>query len=166
VISASGSARQWALEKLRMGSRLRINSSLTPLDRAQSQLWKQATTVGGGGPQLVKDGRIEITTAAEKMLPNFATDRHPRTAVGKLRDGRILFVTVDGRQPGLSVGMSLNELAALLLEFGATEAINLDGGGSTTMVIKNRIVNKPSDTSGERPVSDAILVFSREARNR
>ena len=58
-------------------------------------------------------------------------------------------------------GVSLTMLADLLLEFGAVEAINLDGGGSTTMVIKNKLVNKPSDATGERPVSDAILVYPR-----
>ena len=52
-------------------------------------------------------------------------------------------------------------LAELLLEFGAVDAINLDGGGSTTMVVRDKIVNKPSDETGERPVSDAILVFSK-----
>ena len=57
--------------------------------------------------------------------------------------------------------MSLTMLADLLIEFGAVEAINLDGGGSTTMVIKNKLVNKPSDATGERPVSDAILVYAR-----
>jgi exopolysaccharide biosynthesis protein len=57
--------------------------------------------------------------------------------------------------------MSLNTLAELLLEFGAVAAINLDGGGSTTMVIHDKVVNRPSDQTGERPVSDAILVFSR-----
>jgi exopolysaccharide biosynthesis protein len=161
VISAGGTARKWAMDNLPTGSWLKLNSTLTPLDREQSQLWKQATSIIGGGPQLIKDGRVQITTAAEKMLPNFATDRHPRTAVARLHDGRVLFVTVDGRQAGVSVGMSLTELASLLLEFGADEAINLDGGGSTTMVVKSRTVNKPSDTGGERPVSDALLVFSR-----
>jgi exopolysaccharide biosynthesis protein len=68
-------------------------------------------------------------------------------------------VTVDGRQPGESIGMSLTMLADLLIEFGASEAINLDGGGSTTMVIRNTVVNKPSDATGERPVSDAILIY-------
>jgi exopolysaccharide biosynthesis protein len=58
--------------------------------------------------------------------------------------------------------MSLNELADLLLEFGVIEAINLDGGGSTTMVVENKVVNKPSDQAGERPVSDALLVFLRK----
>jgi exopolysaccharide biosynthesis protein len=57
--------------------------------------------------------------------------------------------------------MSLHTLADLLLELNATDAINLDGGGSTTMVLKQKVVNRPSDQTGERPVSDAILVFSR-----
>ena len=73
--------------------------------------------------------------------------------------GKLLLVTVDGRQPGVSAGMTLEMLAEVLLEFGAVDAMNLDGGGSTTMVIHNGIVNRPSDQTGERPVSDAILVF-------
>jgi exopolysaccharide biosynthesis protein len=71
-------------------------------------------------------------------------------------------VTVDGRQPNVSVGMSLNELAEMLLEFGAVEAMNLDGGGSTAMFVKDKVVNQTSDKTGERPVSDAILVTLRK----
>ena len=94
------------------------------------------------------------------MAGNFATDRHPRTAIAKTADGKLLMVTVDGRQPKISVGISLYSFAELLLELNAIDAINL-GGGSTTMVVKQKIVNRPSDQTGERPVSDAILVFSR-----
>jgi exopolysaccharide biosynthesis protein len=106
----------------------------------------------------VRGGRIDITAKREKMLPAFATDRHPRSAVASLSDGRVILAVVDGRQPA-SVGMSLEELARLLLEHGATNAMNLDGGGSTAMVVQGRIVNRPSDVLGERPVSDAILVM-------
>ena len=70
-------------------------------------------------------------------------------------------VTVDGRSAE-SVGMNLNELAAFLLELGAIDAMNLDGGGSTTMFLDGKVVNKPSDKEGERRVSDAILVFPRK----
>jgi exopolysaccharide biosynthesis protein len=160
VISASGAARDWALRNLRRGVRVRLNLSLSPVEIEQTD-WKQATSIIGGGPQLIKNGRVEITNAAEKILPSFVSDGHPRTAIARLRSGQILLVTVDGRQPGESIGMSLTMLADLLLEFGAVEAINLDGGGSTTMVIRNKLVNKPSDATGERPVSDAILLFSR-----
>ena len=161
VVSASGSARRWALDNLRTGARLNLNTALTPVESEQVSLWKQAASIIGGGPQLIKNGRVEITNTAEKILPSFVSDGHPRTAIAKLKSGQILLVTVDGRQPGESIGMSLTMLAGLLLEFDATDGINLDGGGSTTMVIRNKIINKPSDATGERPVSDAILVFSR-----
>ncbi len=75
-------------------------------------------------------------------------------------DGKFVLVTVDGRQRD-SVGMTIEELAALMRELGCREAINFDGGGSTTMVIRNRIVNHPSDLIGERPVSDALLLVGR-----
>lgn len=161
VISTSGAAREWALKNLRRGARVQLNLNLSPVETEQADSWKQADSIVGGGPQLIKQGRVEITNAAEKILPSFVIDYHPRTAIAKLKSGQILLVTVDGRQPGESVGMSLTMLADLLLEFGAVEAINLDGGGSTTMVIKNKLVNKPSDATGERPVSDAILVYPR-----
>ena len=161
VISAAGTARQWLLEKLRVGALVRMNLTWSPTEIDQTQLWKQVTNVIGGGPQLIKNGRVDITNAAEKIAPAFVNDGHPRTAIAKLKSGQLLLVTVDGRQPGESIGMSLTMLANLLIEFGAVEAINLDGGGSTTMVIKNKLVNKPSDATGERPVSDAILVYAR-----
>jgi hypothetical protein len=161
VISTSGSARDWALKNLRSGALVRLDLKLSPVEPDQADLWKQATSVIGGGPQLIKNGRVEITNTAEKILPSFVSDGHPRTAIAKLKSGQILLVTVDGRQPGESIGMSLTMLADLLLEFGAVEAINLDGGGSTTMVIRNKLVNKPSDATGERPVSDAILLYPR-----
>jgi exopolysaccharide biosynthesis protein len=158
VISASGARRDGLLKNLRIGSRARLSMKLMPVESDSANLWTQASSVVGGGPQLIKDGRIDITARAEKIGEKFVTDRHPRTAIAKLKSGKILFVTVDGRQPGTSVGMSLAELAELLLEFGATEAINLDGGGSTTMVIGGKVVNTPSDQTGERPVSDSFLI--------
>ena len=161
VISASGAAREWALKNLRRGVRVLLNLNLSPVETEQAASWRQATSVIGGGPQLIKNGRVEITNTAEKILPSFVSDGHPRTAIARLKSGQILLLTVDGRQPGESIGMSLTMLADLLLEFAAVDAINLDGGGSTTMVIKNKLVNKPSDATGERPVSDAILVYPR-----
>jgi exopolysaccharide biosynthesis protein len=70
-------------------------------------------------------------------------------------------MTVDGRQPGVSVGMTLQELADYILSLGATDAMNLDGGGSTTMFLNGKVVNTPSDKEGERKVSDAIVVTLR-----
>ena len=87
--------------------------------------------------------------------------KHPRTAVAKLKDGKFLMITVDGRSES-SGGIGLEDLAKLLLEFGATDAMNLDGGGSTTMFLDGKVVNHPSDKEGERKVGDAILVFPRK----
>ena len=75
--------------------------------------------------------------------------------------GAIWLITVDGRQPELSVGMNFIELQRLAARLGLESALNLDGGGSTTLVVKGAIMNKPSDAAGPRPVSDAILVKSR-----
>jgi exopolysaccharide biosynthesis protein len=162
VVSATGTARQWARGRLRKGVKVAAAVGLKPVGGTASNLWPKAEDVLGAGPKLVTAGRLDITAAREKMLPTFATDRHPRTAIAALGDGRALLAVVDGRQPGWSIGMTLAELARLLLEFGAVEAINLDGGGSTTMVVKGEIVNRPSDPTGERPVSDAIIVSPSE----
>ncbi|RMD98315.1 MAG: phosphodiester glycosidase family protein, partial [Calditrichaeota bacterium] len=66
----------------------------------------------------------------------------------------------DGRQEGYSAGMSLFELAEFMRGLGCTEAINLDGGGSTTLVVASRVVNRPSDKTGERPVANALLLVA------
>lgn len=167
VLSAIGTARDRVLKNLKIGTRVRIQTKLIDVDadlkfKTRDSKWRIAEDIVGGGPQLIKDGKVAITLEQEKITESFSTTRHPRTAIAKLRDGKVLLVAVDGRQPNHSVGMSLNELADLLLEFGVIEAINLDGGGSTTMVVENKVVNKPSDQAGERPVSDALLVFLRK----
>ena len=115
-----------------------------------------------GVPQLIKNGKIDITWEQEKASRAFVETRHPRTAVAKLKDGKFLMMTVDGRQPGVSVGMSLQELAEYLFSLGAVDAMNLDGGGSTTMFLDGKVVNTPSDPNGERKIGDALLVTLRK----
>jgi exopolysaccharide biosynthesis protein len=105
--------------------------------------------------------RSELGNSGARHSNWLYTQRHPRTAIGWRADGTLVLVVVDGRQPRISVGMTINELAHLMLDLGCVEAINLDGGGSSTMVIRNKIVNNPSDSTGERPVSDALLIFPR-----
>jgi phosphodiester glycosidase len=166
VISASGGAREWVVLNLRVGSLVRLRLQLVPVEREKTELWKRASYIVGGGPQLIKEGRMAIEPEQERIAAKFVSDRHPRTAIGRLKDGRLLLATVDGRQPGRSVGMSLPELAGLLLEYGVMEAINLDGGGSTTMVVNGKLVNSPSDPTGERPVSDAILILPRRLQQK
>ena len=117
--------------------------------------------VVGGRPIVVIDSAL---TLAARDTVSFAVARHPRTAVGVSRDGRRLWlVTVDGRQPAHSAGMSLLELGSLMRDLGAFQAINLDGGGSTALVARNArgelvVANRPSDAQGERPVGNALAV--------
>ncbi len=151
ILSTSGKRREEFLALLKKGKKATFLRLITPSE-----------DIVGGVPQLIKNGKIEITWEQEKIGKEFVDTRHPRTAVAKLKDGKFLMVTVDGRQPNVSVGMSLNELAEMLLELGAVDAMNLDGGGSTTMVVKDKVVNLPSDKTGERAVSDAILVTLRK----
>ena len=159
VISASGAARQWARTHLRRGTHVVIRSQVV----ADPPLPFAADFIIGAGPQLVKDNQF-VRATDEKHSDDLIRQRHPRTAIGIRRDGRLVLVTVDGRQPKKSVGMTIKELAALMIELECRDALNLDGGGSTAMVIKNRVVNNPSDQAGERPVSDALLVYQRRER--
>lgn len=112
----------------------------------------------GGFPLLLQKGEPVLDRVAD-LRPAFSAVRHPRTAIGLRSDGRVLLLTVDGRRPGYSEGMTLAELTDLLRVLGATDAINLDGGGSTTLVIRGEVVNRPSDASGERPVANMLLVL-------
>jgi hypothetical protein len=114
----------------------------------------------GGWPRILRDGESVAGESAtiEGTLSRNAEARHPRTAVGFSRDSSTLFVlTVDGRSEN-SGGMTLVELASVMRELGAWQAMNFDGGGSTTMVVDGRVVNHPSDKEGERAVGNALLV--------
>ena len=118
----------------------------------------------GGWPRVVTDGRSVAAAAdsVEGTFPRFSAQRHPRTALAMMRDSlTLLLVAVDGRprESGQSVGMTLTELADFLIGIGAWQALNLDGGGSTTLWVGNRTVNQPSDTTGERPVGNALFVL-------
>lgn len=113
-----------------------------------------------GYPELLDGGRpvgdLEVGTR-----PSFAAVRHPRTAVGFSReDERLWVAVVEGRQRARSAGMTLPEMTNLLLALGATEALNLDGGGSSVMVLEGRAASRPSDAEGERAVVNALVVRS------
>ena len=118
----------------------------------------------GGWPRLVVDGRsiADSVDRLEGTFPRFSVTRHPRTAVGFSRDSTTLYlITVDGRSESSS-GMSLAELAALMQSLGVAQGLNLDGGGSTTLVLRGRVVNHPSDSAGERTVGNALLITKKQ----
>jgi exopolysaccharide biosynthesis protein len=126
-----------------------------------------ATDVVNGGPMLVQNGALNITAKRDGMVHpddnnsfyyGWVHKRNPRTIVGVDAQGRTLIVTADGRQT-TSLGLSIKEEADVARSLGMINAINLDGGGSTTMVQNGKVVNSPSDATGERPVGDALLLL-------
>jgi len=115
----------------------------------------------GGIPRLIRDGKVFVEWEAEDIKESFSTTMHPRTAIGISQDRKKIFlVTVDGRQPALSIGQSLDNLAQYMKDLGAWDAMNFDGGGSTTIWVRGEIVNRPSDATGPRICSNALLVVS------
>lgn len=153
VLSGHGSARTFLLNNVNVGDTIKIILSLNPGISAIKELI-------GGFPRIVKNG-INYAQQGfnEEGGPSHAFERHPRTAVGFNEDStKVYFVTVDGRQSH-SAGMTLPELADFMIKVGVAHGLNLDGGGSTTMVINGNIVNKPSDGT-ERSVANSLLFIS------
>lgn len=161
VLSGHGRGRAALLAAFRPGDRVSLRLRLVPA--SGDPRWNEVRHVIGGGPRLLADGQY---VGGEGFRPSLTDRRHPRTALGRLADGRIVLVVVGGRQPYHSLGMTLAELAALLRRMGATDALNLDGGGSTTLVVRGVVVNLPADEAGERPVSDVLLVLPPTAGTR
>ena len=120
--------------------------------------WSMQTAIGGG-PVLLHNDTIRITNNEERLFAGKAIhDRHPRTAAGYTNDGRLILLVVQGRTPGLAAGASLTQLARMLQQLGCVEALNLDGGGSSCLLINGRNTIQPSDKEGQRPVPGVLLV--------
>ena len=104
------------------------------------------------GPPLIVDGKKMITDG------DGGWGVGPRTAIGQRKDGTVLFVVIDGRQPGYSLGATLRDVQDVLYEKGAYIAANLDGGSSSTLYLNGKVVNKPADLLGERMIPTAFIV--------
>jgi exopolysaccharide biosynthesis protein len=174
VLSATGKFREQFLRDIRLGNKIELITAptvdngghiMTSANTAFLDAYFKAEDITNGVPQLIKNGKIDITWEQEKTTKSFVETRHPRTAVAKLKDGKFLMITVDGRSES-SGGISLYDLADYLLSLGAVDAMNLDGGGSTTMFLDGKVVNTPSDKEGERKVGDAIVVTLRNPKKR
>jgi hypothetical protein len=110
----------------------------------------------GWGIRVVDDARHDL------LMHDWVNRRNPRTALGIKDDGTVLLVTVDGHRHDTSVGLTIDELRGVLKSLGARDAVNLDGGGSTALVLAGRLVNQPSDLTGERAVGDAVLIRAQQ----
>jgi hypothetical protein len=150
----NGASVSAAGDEMNVGDTLLVYLGVRPVIR-------NVKTILGGVGMIVAHGKpvSDSVNVGEKTNINFLTARHPRTFVGFDRDTTRLFLcVVDGRQQ-TSLGMNFHEMADFLLSIGVWNAINFDGGGSTTMVIRGKIVNSPSDTTGERPVANTFQVI-------
>ncbi|MEK4359797.1 phosphodiester glycosidase family protein [Paenibacillus sp. FSL M7-1455] len=149
VLSASGTQRD-RLAGLQVGDEVSVSLQL-------SGEWSDVTMAIGGSALLVKDGQVQ---------PNSDPAAHPRTAVGTKADGSVVLLEIDGRQPGFSEGVTLAELAQILKDMGVVNALNLDGGGSSTFIARmpgetqRKLLNSPSD-GGERKTANGILLVNK-----
>jgi flagellar hook assembly protein FlgD len=151
VLVARGAQAGFLSAEAPVGANVTILLALTPP-------WTNVTEALGGGPVVVRDGK-PVFRSFEGFTTDQLAQRHPRTGVGQLADGRIVLVAVDGRQPGYSTGLTNFELALMMMRLGCVTASALDAGGSTTMAFDGQLLNRPSDPGGERAVAEALTLF-------
>ncbi|MBI2949368.1 MAG: phosphodiester glycosidase family protein [Verrucomicrobia bacterium] len=154
MVLSIGPALARRTPRVQSGDELIVSTATSPSLRG-------ARTAISGGPLLVQDGKRQRIQPADSDSYEVTsmTERHPRSAIG-WSENYFFLVQVDGRQRNLSVGMTLNELAAFLVEIGCQGAINLDGGGSATLWYDGRVRNRPCD-GYERAVANSVVVFKK-----
>ncbi len=162
VLSFGGLELPAAIAALQPGIVITIATNWKSLNGVPPSLFDGARDVINGAGLLRQRGRSITDWTVEGLnIATFVEARHPRALIGVDDQGFVWLVAVDGRQPGYAAGMTFVELQRLCDRLRLRDALNLDGGGSVTMVVKGSVVNKPSDASGPRAVSDAILVKAR-----
>ncbi|QIN84300.1 sporulation domain-containing protein [Rubrobacter tropicus] len=163
VLSGTGAGAGWLRAHAAPGATVSVKTTIS----GEGARLDEGTGVVNGGPRLLRGGEEDITAFAEgfvypenpEFYYRFGERRNPRTLAGTTPGGDLLLVAVDGRRPGYSVGASFEEGAGIMGALGSDEAVNLDGGGSTGMTVRQGLVTRPSDTTGERPIGDAVVVL-------
>ena len=163
VLSFGGLELPSPLEGLLQGTTVTFETNWKILNGTPEEHFEQARDVVNGAGLLIREGvTMSDWLLKEGLQPATFTDvKHPRTLIGIDRKGMLWLVAIDGRQPDYSMGMTFKDLLTLCARLDLVNALNLDGGGSTTMVAGGALVNKPSDVTGPRPVSDALVVRAR-----
>ncbi|MCM2411030.1 phosphodiester glycosidase family protein [Streptomyces sp. RKAG290] len=164
---ATGTGAAWLREHGAPGRTLTVASRVTDAEGQRADLAHASFL--GAGPALVRAGGTWINATTNGVSKAAVRTRSPRTAAGVRRDGALLLVVIDGDRPGVSEGASLAEAAGILVSLGAEDAMNLDGGGSSTMVVRDRVRNSTSDPgrtndARQRKVSNAVVVVPRRGR--
>jgi hypothetical protein len=132
------------------------NPTIFDLKDINWKWWKMRTAVGGG-PALIHQGNIWITNK-EEQIPAGENEVRPVTAMGYTSDERLIILVIQGRCPGIAEGASMQEEAKILKDLGCYEALNLDGGGSSCMLLNGKETITPSDTQGQRPVAAVFII--------
>lgn len=163
AVQAIGTDADWVSSHVRLGDLVTVSEQLREPSGAKFPLDEQ-TSIVSAAPILLRDGRVAIDAVREGVFDprdlydyGFSAERHGRTIAGVDREGRLILVTADG-VPGVSSGLTLSEEAELMRTLGAVDAMNLDGGGSTTFVAGGTTINHPSDPTGARAIGDSIEV--------
>ncbi|HLS13743.1 MAG TPA: phosphodiester glycosidase family protein, partial [Beutenbergiaceae bacterium] len=162
VLIGVGTGEDWLTEHAEVGQVLQVEHAVTTA--GGQELSDEVTGLVNAGPRLVTDGQQDLQPLAdgfgstESFFHSWSISRHPRTIAGITADGNVFFVTIDGRQPGVSVGASIWEAARVALSLDAEHAVNLDGGGSSTMVVGDELL------TGQplRAIADAIVILPQE----
>jgi hypothetical protein len=166
ALAGTGTSAAWLAEKATIGAVLSVSVALAPVGGQPLDLSKG--DVVSGGPTLVENSIAQPNSTeggfAQPDDPNktlsWVIRKTARIAYADLGERQTAFVVVDGRRAGESEGLGIPDFARYLTSLGARQAMNLDAGGSTTMVVRGNVVNRPSDPRGPRPVGDAIVVTS------
>jgi len=127
---------------------------------ATFEKWKMQTAVGGG-PALLQEGEVNISNEQELKFNGKAglTDKHPRTCMGYTKDGKLIIMVIQGRFPNKAEGATLEQEARLLKQVGCWEALNLDGGGSSCMLVNGKQTITPSDKQGEQRAVPCVFMI-------
>jgi hypothetical protein len=160
VLSFGGTTLPDALSALVPDVRVTFETTWKSVNGVSRAELDEADHIVNGAGLLRRECRVITDWRVEDLSVEAFTDaRHPRTLIGVDKLGFIWLAAIDGRQADYSIGMRFSDLQRLADRLNLTDALNLDGGGSTTMVVRGQVVNRPSDPGGARPVADAILVL-------
>lgn len=169
TLQATGDSAAWLLRTARVGAALSFDERIRD-GQGRRVAPGPDTTILQVGPSLVRAGRVAVNAVGDGIVRDGADQSftydwtvraNPRSMIGKDSEGRLLLVVADGRDPGVSEGLSIDAAARLMRALGAREALNLDGGGSSVLATPAGIVNRPSDTTGQRSLGNALLLLPR-----
>jgi hypothetical protein len=135
-----------------------VSTSTDIMKKRYLEKW-QMQTAAGGGPVLLQEGRIKISNNEElKFAGKAIDDKHPRTAIGYTKANKLIILVIEGRNTGKAEGASLKQEAQIFKDLGCVEALNLDGGGSSCMLVNGKPTIKVSDTAGQRPIPAVFII--------